>query len=78
MRNSGTNKRDVNFNQSPLFVGDFSEKSNGNPGPSSSVAMSSTEAQLSTDPAQLKVVRRQRKCGISRHLGTLEQLMAEE
>ena len=48
------NKVDVNFNQSPLFVGDFSEKSNGNPGPSSSVAMSPTDGQLPTDPAQLK------------------------
>ena len=79
MRNSDFfNKVDVNFNQSPLFVGDFSEKSNGNPGPSSSVAMSPTDGQLPTDPAQLKVVRRQRKGGITRHLGTLEQLMAEE
>ena len=40
--------------------------------------MSSTEGQLPTDPAQLKVVRRQRKGGITRHLWTLEQLMAEE
>ena len=40
--------------------------------------MSSTEGQIPTDPAQLKVVRGQRKGGITRHFGTLEQLMAEE
>ena len=40
--------------------------------------MSPTDGQLPTDPAQLKVVRRQCKGGITRHLGTLEQLMAEK
>ena len=76
--NSSTPNKDLNFTQSPLFVCDCSEKSDGNPGLSWSIAISPPEGQLPTDPAQLKVVRHQRKGGITRHLGTLEQLMAEE